>query len=193
MTRQRTSTPSSVGLLPAGAREAAWHGRHPDPLRLPCAHHGARGGASSRCRRCLVLERIDDPLVAPLAEGCPVLGWEGDRRLCLYADRLRSRWALMRLEADGRYRISRVTGMAAVGGVDLVGALLLWLVAHDRRRGYDPMAEVAAAEAAVERAGDAELDDWALNEGSPRLRRALEADGVSTGGPVHAAGYTPPA
>lgn len=135
---------------------------HPEHLRL-----GARR---------LVL--IDDPFVARLADGDPTMGWEGDARLALYVDSAAGEWLLVRLETDGTYRISAVTDMGATGlsGVDLVGHLVSFLVTHDGHRGYDPLAEIDANNAAVEAAADAQLEDWVSGEGADLLAHALRAD-----------------
>lgn len=139
---------------------------HPEYLRLP-----RRGG---------VLQRIDDPLVAPIRDGYPPLGWEGDARYALYADPQRKSWVLVRLEGDGVYRPEAETTFAAagVGAIDVVGQLLQFLVSHDTRRGYDVVADVDAHNAALDREQDRVFSDRVVNDLAPRLRHALRKDGV---------------
>jgi len=157
----------AVALLPAQARRplvgpqrenTLGRVKHPDPLRL--------GGRT--------LERIDDPLVRPLQDGYPPLGWEGDERMCLYADRQHSQFLLVRLEWDGQYRIEKTTTITAgtISPVDLVAQLIADIVESDHHRGHNPYSAVAAANEAVEAEADREIADWA-GEQARQLRRAF--------------------
>lgn len=160
-------TAGAVDLLPAVVRRPAVGpqrenhlGRvvHPDPLRL-----GVR-----------TLELIDDPLVRPLQDGYPPLGWEGDPRMALYVDRRTRQFLLVRLEHDGVYRIEKTTTpvSATIGVVDLVARLIADVVAEDHHRGHDPYTAVTAANDRVEAEADRHIEEWAADQ-AHRLRRAF--------------------
>jgi len=99
-------------------------------------------------------------LIHKLNYGDPVLGWEGDPALALFMDKdpvMGDRWVLVRLEDDGEYR----DVMRSRPGLPLDERLLIRLMEHDSRRGfeaasvieeaYDPFsATTAADEAAME-------------------------------------------
>jgi hypothetical protein len=70
-----------------------------------------------------------------LQYGDPVLGWEGDPRLALYLED-RGSWVVERLENDGQYR----TVCRSRQGLPLDDRLILRLMEHDHRRGFDPVA-----------------------------------------------------
>ena len=71
-------------------------------------------------------------IVQKLHYGDPTLGWEGDPRLALYHNR--DHWVLERLEADGAQRVV----CRSKPGVSLDERLILRLMEHDHRRGFDP-------------------------------------------------------
>lgn len=152
---------------PAAPREHAL-GRvaHPEYLRLP--------------GRPAAITLIDDPLIAPLHDGYGPLGWEGDPRLAVYVDGNARSWILVRLEADGQYRPVAETGLGAahVAPVDIVGQLIQFLVTHDSRRGYDPLADADRHNALLEAEQERQLSDRVVNDLAPRLRHALRKDGV---------------
>jgi hypothetical protein len=135
---------------------------HPDHLRLG--------------RRALTL--VDDHLTRPIQAGQPTMGWEGDHRLALYVDQRRGEWVLVRLEASGVYGVVATTDPAALAlsPVDVVGQLIAHLVAHDVRRGFDPLAAVETHNAARERAADVAFEDQVANDVAPRLRHAFRKD-----------------
>lgn len=134
---------------------------HPDPLVL----HGRR------------LTRIDDPLAAPIATGDPTFGWEGDPRLQLYLDRPGREWVLVRFEHDRVYRIVVGHDAGDCAGMFVAARMIEWLVAHDQRRGYDVLADVAATNAAVDRSKEAAATEF-NEEFAHRLRHGLRKDGV---------------
>lgn len=108
---------------------------HPDTIRLP---DGER-------------HLIEDPHADRLFKGDPVLGWEGDDRLALYVNYRAGRWELIRLEGDGNYRfVVAVPGF--VRGHEAIGWLIVWLVEHDVRRGFDPRAATDAVNDGIEKA-----------------------------------------
>src|SRR5438552_2199634 len=119
----------------SGPRENSFHGfRHPDPLRVDGRE----------------LTLISDPLVDRVTKGDPILGWGGDSRLAVYLDPVGRNWLLFRLEHDGRYRVVAQRAADTVSVVDLIPQLILRLIAHDTRRGYDVAADVNAVNAAVD-------------------------------------------
>ena len=74
-------------------------------------------------------------LIDKLQNGDPALGWEGDPRLALFMDE-GDRWVLSRLEADGEYRDI----CKSRPGLPLDERLIMRLMEHDGRRGFDPAA-----------------------------------------------------
>src|SRR5437660_1245652 len=79
-------------------------------------------------------------LMDRLHNGDPTLGWEGDGRLALYRAPGR-RWELWRLENDGEYRLI----MRSKPGLHLDNRLIMHLVAHDSRRGFNAGEAVTVA------------------------------------------------
>lgn len=73
-------------------------------------------------------------MVDRLQNGDPTLGWEGDPRLALYW-REDGRWEVSRYE-NGQYS----TVCVSRPGVALDARLIMRLVEHDHRRGFDPLA-----------------------------------------------------
>lgn len=126
------------------------------------------------------LHLVDDPLTRCIAGGYPTLGWEGDPRMALYVDGPNGQWVLVRLEADGVYRISTITDPVALNmpPVDVIGQLIVWLVAHDGRRGYDAYNDMEAKNARREAEIDAKFEDEMTNDSFPRLRHAFKRDGL---------------
>lgn len=144
-------------------REATLHAvQHPDPLRLDGEE----------------LPLVDDPRLAPLRDGEPLFGWDGDTRLAMYVSRKRGSWELYRLENDGVYRL--VTRRRALGTPleGLVASLIMHLVSHDVRRGYDVKAAVDEQNAALDRAARKAMADRVDNELAPKMRWALHRDGA---------------
>lgn len=114
--------------------------------------------------------RVDHPVLDPLANGAPDLGWEGDNRLVVYLHVPSEVFVLWRLEHDGEYRT-----VAALNGVineANVNSLCSRLVEIDTRRGFDAYEEVMAAQDAKERDRDARINELALSF-SDKLRFGL--------------------
>jgi hypothetical protein len=87
-------------------------------------------------------QRVDHPTVAPLADGAPDLGWEGDSRLAVYLCKPTQQFVLWRLENDGEYRpVAQLPSGAAITP-DSVNRLIRRLVEIDQRRGFDPYLDV---------------------------------------------------
>lgn len=88
-------------------------------------------------------QRVDHPVLKPLVDGEPVLGWEGDPRLVVYTNR--EVYVLHRLEHDNEYRA--VCHIKGTLGIDTINTLIMRLVEIDGRRGWDPEASMDALEA----------------------------------------------
>lgn len=123
---------------------------------------------------------VDDtnPVLKPLWEGDPTLGWEGDRRLRVYICPHRGTWELVRYERGSYIAVTRCAEGVGLSVPDLVGRWLIWLVNHDGRRGFDPVAAIDAHDAQREAAHEAELTDKLANDVEPRVAHALRRDGV---------------
>ena len=143
--------------------------RFPDPLVLQQA---GRGTARARQLSLVVDSRVD-----PIAKGEPTLGWEGDARLALYVDLASTEWVLIRYEHDGVYRIVCRWSAQTHRTGDIVGVVVLWLIAHDKRRGFDPEVDIATAEARVEMEQQRRQAEIA-EDTADRLGHALRKDGV---------------
>lgn len=75
-------------------------------------------------------------IVRKLHEGAPELAWPGDPRLALYHNERESRWELWRLEADEEMRLF----CRSKPGAKLDDSIIIGLVEHDTRHGFDPVA-----------------------------------------------------
>lgn len=95
-------------------------------------------------------QRVDHPVVRPLTDGAPDLGWEGDDRLVVYLCKPTQQFVLWRLETDGEYRPCAALPTDAAMSPDNINRLIRRLVAHDTRRGFDAYATVMAAHAKME-------------------------------------------
>ena len=126
--------------------------------------------------------RVDHDIVTRLQ--CGTGAWGGDARLALYADPRENTWELWRLEYDGKYRIAgrqKRPGLGQTGqtlGEDLLNTLLHHLVSVDLQRGHDPIADLDAHEAGLERRHEAEFSDFVTNDFADRLKHALKKDGA---------------
>lgn len=89
-------------------------------------------------------QRVDHPVLDPLTTGNADYGWEGDDRLVIYLHLESKTFVLWRLEADGEYRT--VAQFSGVIDAENVNRLCQRLVRIDTRRGFDPYADVIAAE-----------------------------------------------
>ena len=83
-------------------------------------------------------------IVDKLHNGDPALGWEGDPRLALYFEPEpgsdEGRWVLYRMEHDNVMRPI----MRSRPGMELDERMILHLMAHDTRRGFDPASVVGS-------------------------------------------------
>lgn len=71
-------------------------------------------------------------IITKLHYGDATLGWEGDPRLALYRGK-QGQWFLYREEESGMYPVCQ-----SRPGVHLDNRLIMRLVEHDHRRGFDP-------------------------------------------------------
>lgn len=109
--------------------------------------------------------------------------WEGDPRYQLYANPKDQTWELWRLEHDQVYRMEgrqMQPGPGQTGqrlGDELLDTILTRLVLKDVRRGYDPVDELDAHEAAMDRQWDWDTSEIA-GDFADRLKHALKKDGL---------------
>ena len=98
---------------------------------------------------------VNHPTVAPLQEGAPELGWEGDSRLAVYLCKPTQQFVLWRLEADNEYRpVAQLPAGASITP-DSVNKLCRRLVEIDQRRGFDPYQDVLTS---IEKAEKVQAD-----------------------------------
>lgn len=91
--------------------------------------------------------RVDHPACAPLTDGAPALGWEGDERLVIYLHKPTQRPVLWRLEANGEYMPTAMLPEGARISEQGINALIARLVEIDTRRGADAYQTVMDAQA----------------------------------------------
>lgn len=116
--------------------------------------------------------RVDHPTVQPLADGHPVLGWEGDPRLCVYLHLESQTFVLWRLEANQEYMPVASFGLGKEITPQSVNLTIQRLIEVDSRRGFDPGLDVLAAQEAVARdAHNTRMD--ALGEFADKLQYGL--------------------
>lgn len=123
------------------------------------------------------LLRVDHPVVAPLQEGNPSIGWEGDPRLCMYLDGRANAWVLMRLEADFQYRVVTVSPVDRPLNPEEINKLCLRLVMHDTRRGFNPKEAVDSHNATVD-AEKQKVADERHEQVADKLAWGLKKDGA---------------
>lgn len=136
---------------------------HPDHLRLEYP-----GGADK-------LIRVDHPAVNALTDGEPTLGWEGDPRLQMYVNPKDDVWVLMRFENDGQYRVVTVSPVGQTLNNEEVNKLILRLVAHDTRRGFDPKAATDAHNAQQDKSEVDQLSEYNAQK-ADKLAWAIRKD-----------------
>jgi hypothetical protein len=125
--------------------------------------------------RRLWVDPLMSDLIHKLHHGDPVIGWEGDERLAVYFDGPSQRWELWRLEDDNEYR--KVCHSPPGGTFD--ERVLVQLCEWDmRRRTRDLLDEINEHNDKVTAAKQAESDDYFREEANPRLRHAMEKDGL---------------
>ena len=109
-------------------------------------------------------------IIHALHYGVPTLGWEGDPALALYRT-VDKRWELWRLENDGEYRrFCRSTPNAK-----LDHSLILQLVAHDVRRGYNPHTAIVQHMTKLENDRDKEAQEK-MTESLEKVYYGLKKD-----------------
>jgi hypothetical protein len=120
-------------------------------------------------RRIWLDPEVED-LIDRLHHGDATLGWAGDPALALYRTEDR-RWELWRLESNGHY------GMVARSkpGLALDSRLIMHLVAHDMRKGYNPHTDIIRHNAKVDKA-KAEREEEARIEAISKVVHALVKD-----------------
>jgi hypothetical protein len=108
--------------------------------------------------------------------------WPGDPRYALYAHPdppPAGTWYLVRLEYDRVYRTeNRWPGTEFSSNFELLAAVIRWVQEHDTRRGYDPVAEIEAHEAALERERERVFSDFTQDFADHYLYHALKKDGA---------------
>lgn len=115
---------------------------------------------------------IDSDVLKALNEGYSPLGWEGDPRLYLAWNRDTSRMELWRNCEDGEHRLI-IRGKPGQRVADM--GLVLFLVQHDPRRGFDPHAEVKKAnDARRKELDDAQYDK--MGEAAERIYHGFQRD-----------------
>lgn len=134
--------------------------RHPETLRI-----GRK-----------VLHLVVDPLVEKITKGDPVFGWAGDDQLALYLDFQGRVWHTVRWES-GRYSFVAQTSAEFMRIGDLVPSLILFLVEHDGRRGFDVVAAQDKVNDAVLAERQRESDEF-CDEVGEQLHHALVKEGV---------------
>lgn len=111
-----------------------------------------------------------EDIVHRLNYGDSTLGWPGDPSLALYRTQ-DDRWELVRLESDGEYR----TFCRSKPGAKLDNRLIIELVAHDTRKGYNVHDAISQANARLEAERDKKLEEE-TNEKLQKVYWALGKD-----------------
>lgn len=123
------------------------------------------------------LRLLDTPILKPLHDGAPDLGWAGDPRFAVYMDEELCKPVFVRLEADGEYRIMAHAPAYTIINNEWVNKLIRRLVALDTRRaGNDPAARVDAHNAKVAAEHRRQYEDRVENDLADRLKWALKKD-----------------
>lgn len=94
-------------------------------------------------------QRVDHPVLAPLHNGAPDLGWEGDQRLVVYLHKPSQTFVLWRLEADGQY--SPCMNLPYTLSPQAVNETIRRLIDHDTRRGFDAYQSIIDAQELADR------------------------------------------
>lgn len=122
------------------------------------------------------LMRVDHPAADPIRDGAADLGWEGDPRLQLYLDCQENRWVLIRLERDGAYRATCVSGPNEPLNPEYANKMIRQVMSWDTRRGVDVVDKVNAHNDSIQAALDAKHADHVENDVAPRLAAAIRKD-----------------
>ena len=128
--------------------------------------------------RRLWLDPVMEDMIDRVRNGDPLLGWDGDDRLAVYATETDDGliWEIFRLEDDDKYRFV----VRTEPGIPFDARIIHWLVANDkhrRDRHWDLAAEVEKQNTKVREAERAHKMEYITEEVAPRLRRALTKDG----------------
>jgi hypothetical protein len=125
--------------------------------------------------RYLWMEGAVRDLIAKIRFGDPLLGWEGDDRIELYYDGDVGRFELWRLEDDGEYR--RVCRSQPYMQFDdrVIHALIEW---DGRRRHKALVDEINDHNARLDENKEAAANEWIAEDMAPRLRWAMQKDGL---------------
>lgn len=118
-----------------------------------------------------------DDLIHKIQHGDPVLGWEGDERLAVYAtpNPAGMVFELWRLEDDEQYRHV----MHTQPGDPFDHNVIRWLVMNDKRRkpqGWSLDEEVKEHNRNLDEQHDAKRNEWVREEIGPRLLGAMRKD-----------------
>lgn len=151
-------------------REERVHIAHPETMR------GAFNGGEKWLR-------LDHEIVRSLQQGYG--DWHGDERYAIYAVPERTtahpkgQWVLVRLAHNGRYVAERVyEGDEFSASFEFLARLIRDLQEHDVRRGYDPIADVARHNEALERRQDRDFSDFTSDFADHYLYRELKKAGA---------------
>jgi|SaaInlStandDraft_1057018.scaffolds.fasta_scaffold13185_4 hypothetical protein len=118
-----------------------------------------------------------DDLIKKIHHGDPVLGWEGDERLAVYANQTQGGmvFELWRLEEDEQYRHV----MHTQPNDPFDHQIIRWLVENDKRRkpkGWSLDAEIKEHNTALDDAKEQQRKEWVREEFGPRLLHAVRKD-----------------
>lgn len=94
---------------------------------------------------------VEHPTVAPLQDGAPDLGWEGDPRLAVYLHKPTQTFVVWRLESNGEYLPVARFGIGQEITPASINQTIRDLIRVDSRRGFDPYADVIARQDEVAR------------------------------------------
>lgn len=119
--------------------------------------------------------RVDDPVLRPIWFGAPDLGWGADGRYAVYSRPAKNTFILVRLEADGEYRITRELNSSRPLSPGDVNLLIRWLVSNDTRRGFDVLKFIDEKNAALDREKERKADEERAQI-SDKLAWALKRD-----------------
>lgn len=113
-------------------------------------------------------QRVDHPTCAPLQDGLPTVGWEGDPRLVVYLCLPTKQFVLWRLEATNEYL--PVCALPSGGEITVqnIARLCARLVEIDTRRGHDAHQSVMDAIDTYERHQETDRQAW-LGDVADRL------------------------
>lgn len=119
---------------------------------------------------------MDSGLIDALHKGYPPLGWEGDPNLFLAWNRQTQRMELWRWNDVYQGKASLI--MRSKPGMRVADMNIIhFLVQHDTRRGYDPVADIQKHNAATRKA-HLETQRDKMGEAADRVLHGFLKDGV---------------